>query len=299
MNMTFYQPTDDEIKAQISGIDEIDILGYGGYKVVYRVKIGGNYEALKLIFIPNPSSTGVAPEEKQEVINRTKREIQTLDKCSSKEIVKLGSVSPHDISIQGNIYIAYSEEYLNGENLRLIIERGEKPSESEIRTLMVSTLQAIRELWSFGIIHRDIKPENIILSTDPGRGFVLLDLGLAFSLSDTPLTHNTLAIPGTLRYLAPEMLIAGFRASLDFRSDIYSMAVTIYEYASSMHPLAKSKDDLIKTLSRIAKESPVPLKKYRSDIDEPLAKIIDQMMKKIPALRPSNINRLLSQLEGK
>lgn len=103
--------------------------------------------------------------------------------------------------------------------------------------------------------------------------------------------------PGTYRYLAPEMLQPGFRESLDFRSDIYSAALTIYEYAAGQHPLAKSKDDLIATLSRIVRESPKSLGEYRADLSPFFISTIDQMLKKIPALRPSNINMLINKLE--
>jgi serine/threonine protein kinase len=127
----------------------------------------------------------------------------------------------------------------------------------------------------------------------------VLDLGIAFSVADTPLTFDASQRlpPGTYRYLAPEMLQPGFRDSIDFRSDIYTAAMTVYEYAAGLHPLAKNKDDLIATLSRIVRESPKSLGEYRADLTPFLIGTVDQMLKKIPALRPSNINMLIDKLE--
>jgi hypothetical protein len=93
------------------------------------------------------------------------------------------------------------------------------------------------------------------------------------------------------------MLQPGFRDSIDFRSDIYTAAMTVYEYAAGLHPLAKNKDDLIATLSRIVRESPKSLGEYRADLTPFLIGTVDQMLKKIPALRPSNINMLIDKLE--
>jgi serine/threonine protein kinase len=131
------------------------------------------------------------------------------------------------------------------------------------------------------------------------RRYVLLDLGIAYSVVDTPLTFDAShrMPPGTFRYLAPEMLQIGFRDSIDFRSDLYTAALTVYEYAAGLHPLAKDKDDLIATLSRIARESPKSLGEHRPDLSTFLISTVDQMLKKIPALRPSNINMLIDKLE--
>lgn len=299
--MKLEPPNAEEIKAKFPQFKEVFFLNAGGFKAVYQVVTGKGSEAFKIVHVPETS--GIEPEISNEIrkesLGRITREIKILNDCKAPEIVKLGSIQPNQVILSNHEYVAYSEEFLDGNTLRELIKQSVKPSEDDLRSLFISLLKAIRELWSLNVIHRDIKPDNVMNLKCKDRRYVLLDLGIAFSLSDTPLTFNAedRLPPGTYRYLAPEMLQPGFRESLDFRSDIYSAALTIYEYAAGQHPLAKNKDDLIATLSRIVSEPPKSLGEYRADISPFFIRTIDQMLKKIPALRPSNINVLINQLE--
>jgi hypothetical protein len=55
---------------------------------------------------------------------------------------------------------------------------------------------------------------------------------------------------------------------------------------------------LIQTLSRIAQQAPRALKSERPDFSDGFCRIIDQMLKKKPALRPANLDRLLHSIEN-
>lgn len=301
--MNFEPPKAEEIKTAFPQFQEVLFLNAGGFKAVYKAVENGITEAFKIVHIPEVS--GVDPEVGKEIrkesLGRIAREIKILNSCKSPEIVKLGSLQPVPAVIAGREYIAYSEEFLDGVTLRELMRRAIKPSEKDLRSLFLSLLKAIRELWSFNVIHRDIKPDNVMKLNHKDRSYVLLDLGIAYSAVGTPLTFDAShrLPPGTYRYLAPEMLQPGFREAIDFRSDIYTAAMTIYEYAAGQHPLAKNKDDLITTLSRIVRESAPSLRAFRPDLSSTITGTVDQMLKKIPALRPSNINMLIKQLEEK
>ena len=65
-------------------------------------------------------------------------------------------------------------------------------------------------------------------------------------------------IPGTLYYLAPEMLRRGFRQNIDYRADLYAIALTAYEYSSGINPFRRG-DAVYTTMTRIAKDKPEPL----------------------------------------
>jgi len=166
-----------------------------------------------------------------------------------------------------------------------------------VAELGVCLLKAVLELASMNVIHRDIKPDNIIRTKDPMRPYVLLDLGIAFRIGGTGITRNSARIPGTLYYIAPEMLDQGFRQNLDYRADLYTIALTLYEFASGDNPFAHRGDPQFTTLYRIKTQRPKPLWDLRSDLPAELCSVIDQLMRKLPALRPANFDQLIREME--
>ena len=86
-----------------------------------------------------------------------------------------------------------------------------------------------------------------------------------------------------------------FRGNLDFRTDLYTIALTVFEYAAGQHPIAHDSDDPIRTVSRALHESPKPLQNFRPDFTPEFCKLVDQLLKKKPALRPANLDALIEQ----
>jgi len=298
--MTFTPPTNDKILAAFPELTDLQEFACGGFKVVFTATVASGCEIFKLVCLP---VIGKSESEKQayrrESLGRIRREVELLGKCRRAELVKLGTVAPKLTTIDGVEYVGYSEEFLNGDNLgKLLHARGQKPTEREARRLMLSLLRAIDELWVVHrTIHRDIKPENVIKLSDTNRPFVLLDLGIAYGLLDTGLTCDGGA-PCTPRYLAPEMTRPDFRRNLDYRSDLYTAALTVFEYSAQIHPLAKTQDDLIQTISRALHQVPRRLSSERPDFSEPFCALIDQMLKKKPQLRPSDLTGLIADMEA-
>ncbi len=290
------------LRTAIPDITEISLLNKGGFKVVYKAKIKGKWEALKLIKIPSFPNR---QSEEQEIIQREMRsrifrEIGILETINIPELVKLGSINKMEKVIDNREIIIYSEELISGSDLWQIIKsNNKKPGEKEICILFITLLKAIKTLWSKGYIHRDIKPANVMKTADPKRPFILMVLGIAFSIQDTALTFNAAdrLPPATFRYIDPEMLNPSFRDSIDFRSDLYTAAMTVYEYASFSHPLARNSDDLVTTFSRALKQPPKKLSEQRKDLSPVLCTFVDQMLKKKRALRPANLDTVLSKLE--
>lgn len=149
-----------------------------------------------------------------------------------------------------------------------------------------------------GVVHRDIKPDNVMKTNLVDRPHVLLDLGIAFHVGGTPITQDAGRIPGTPYYLAPEMLDAGFRQNLDHRADLYTIGLTLYEFATGVNPFKDASPPKFTTLYRIKTLQPKPLQECRPDLPPDFCALVDQLMKKIPALRPAHIPTLLKRLEG-
>ena len=74
--------------------------------------------------------------------------------------------------------------------------------------------------------------------------------------------------------------------------------MTVYEYAAHTHPLARSADDLMTTISRALRQAPTPLQGHRPDLPAEFCSLVDAMLKKKPALRPANLDLLVQKLEG-
>ena len=284
-----------DVKEAVFEAKDLAEIDSGGFKIVYKGLVNEKIEAVKLVQIPSDESDETIREEN---LRRIFREINILGKCESPYLVKLGSISPRRCEIGGKEYVLYSEEYIPGTSLRKMILENYRPTREEIGTLGICLLKAIRELVRINVIHRDIKPDNIIQTKSTQRPYVLLDLGIAFQIGGTRLTQDSTRIPGTLYYIAPEMLEQGFRQNMDYRSDIYTIALTLYEFASGDNPFAHRGDPQFTTLYRIKTEKPRPLGELRDDLPIPLCKLIDQMIRKIPALRPANLEQLIMQMEG-
>lgn len=279
------KPAIDKLLEFLPGVQDLIQIDEGGFKTVYKTSINGKAEVLKVAFIPtDPNDESVYDENK----NRLLREIRILGSSDIQELVHLGTMAFKEFSIDDFSYIIYSEEYLDGESIRKLISNGYTPSVNELAQLGLVCMTAIQYLWdTHSTIHRDIKPGNVIKTSNPNRPFVLLDLGVAYVVGGTPLTHNPSMIPGTRYYLAPEMFENDFRGSIDFRSDLYGVALLLYEFASKINPFYEPEDQIHQTVFRIYSTTPKPLKTLRSDLPDEFCNLIDALLRKKPALRPN------------
>ncbi|MGI9089112.1 MAG: serine/threonine protein kinase [Chthoniobacterales bacterium] len=269
-------------------------IGHGGFKTVFKGEIDGVPEVLKVISIPGADGSDEQQRFRDECFARVRREYGILARCESLFLVKLASVPLQEHEINDDFFSIYSEEFLDGPDLwKLIRAKSSLPNEQEAKLLMRCLVIAIKEIWSMRFIHRDIKPANVIKLNDSNRPFVLIDLGIAFGLLETGLTIQ--GIPCTARYLAPEMGNPNFRGNLDFRTDLYTIALTVFEYAAGQHPIARDSDDPIRTVTRALHESPKPLQQFRPDFTAEFCKLVDQLLKKKPTLRPANLDALIEQ----
>ncbi len=98
--------------------------------------------------------------------------------------------------------------------------------------LMADVADGLSHAHSRGVIHRDVKPQNLLLSS-AGRIFIT-DFGLSL-LTDEPHFTITGELMGTPAYLSPEQ-VRGDARSVDHRTDIYSLGVTLYELLTGRRP---------------------------------------------------------------
>ncbi|MBC8290160.1 MAG: ankyrin repeat domain-containing protein, partial [Planctomycetes bacterium] len=133
----------------------------------------------------------------------------------------------------GTLYF-FVMEYVDGANLRQLIEAGELAPETAIG-IVPQLCEALQFAHDQGVVHRDIKPENILVDS---RGQVkIADFGLARLTESSPRDFTltgTHQVMGTPRYMAPEQM-EGSR-DVDHRADIYSLGVVFYEMLTGQVP---------------------------------------------------------------
>ena len=128
-------------------------------------------------------------------------------------------------------------EYVDGYNLRNILENKKVLTPLEAIKYLKPILRGLSQAHQAGIVHHDIKPENILISN---QGQVkIADFGLAVEvLNPVSLVHDADEILGSANYLAPEQIeTTNQETSLgDLRSDLYSCGLIFYEMLSGTQP---------------------------------------------------------------
>ena len=286
--MNFTVPSPEEIQVALELSELPTYIDKGGFKAVYRMETSFGAEAIKAVYVPPAGDEG-EDSVRAQLIARAEREIETLRHCNSPVLVGLGSLEPTLHTIDEEDYLIYSEELLPGQAIDSWARKDPRPTFEELLGVFRSLIDLIRTLSKEGILHRDIKPANIMATGLPERPYVVLDLGIAFKMHGTELTQGG-SPPGTLRYMAPELLKPDYKDVMDFRCDLYAAGLTIYVVASGTHPFAPMPEHEHATFYRIFNEHPQPLSKLRPDLPPAFCAIIDRCMRKKPALRYAKLN---------
>ena len=162
----------------------------------------------------------------QDRINHWLHEAEIVSQLDHDNIVKI-----HDAELQGdNAYIAM--DYISGYSMSLRLRKREYLTVGECIRISKAMLRALTVAHGLGVIHGDIKPANIMYDS-VNDTYILTDFGAAYS--DRRKRHNEKVIVGTPAYMSPEQLEG---KKLDGRSDLFSLAVTLYHLLTGYQPFA-------------------------------------------------------------
>ncbi len=240
----------------------VERLGAGGMGTVYRAMDTRLQRevALKEIY---GADTG-----------RVLREAKAAARLNHPSIVTL-----YEFGARGDMAILVSE-LAHGDSLDALARLGEI-TDREVAWTGVEVCGALAHAHERGVIHRDVKPQNIVvdLSLDPPHA-KLMDFGIAAIAGEAPLTA-TGQVVGTLAYMSPEQA-EGLEAG--GASDVYSLALTLYECWSGENPAAGRTPA---ATARLIGSELRSLRAVRPDLPELLVEIIDDCLSSDPADRPS------------
>ena len=191
----------------IAGRYELEeLVGAGGMSSVYRAhdRLLERDVAMKVLH-EQYTADG-------EYVERFRREARAVAQLSHPNIVTVIDRGEQD----GRQYIVF--EYVDGENLKALVDRVGPLPEGEAIELALQVARALGFAHDQGLVHRDVKPQNVLL--DDGGGAKVTDFGIARSLGVQAGLTQTGTVMGTSDYIAPEQA-RGSR--VDAQSDVYSL----------------------------------------------------------------------------
>lgn len=200
-------------------------------------------------------------------LDRLVREAQACASLQHPNIVTVYEAG----KIDGAVYMVM--EYLEGEDLAQVLNRGALNFEERIRVLM-QILDALEHAHSKGVVHRDIKPSNIRMLAN-GQ-IKLVDFGLARVAKAETLTATGMVM-GTPHYASPEQLRG---ESIDRRTDIYSTGTMAYEMCSGRRPFEGENNSLTTIILKVVSEPPPPMNVPWSRSFPEIEKIVNRAMAK-------------------
>jgi serine/threonine-protein kinase len=165
-------------------------------------------------------------------------------------------------------------EFLEGESLGARLEREGTLSLGQTAAIVARVAAALRAAHAAGVIHRDLKPDNVFLAVEPS-GVVdvrVLDFGIAKQY-DLPI--ETLTVTGTLvgtpQYMSPEQ--AGGEQGVDARTDVWSIAVILFESLTGTTPVTG--DNYGQLLTRLIRNDVLSLSSLRSDLPTEILSLVE------------------------
>jgi serine/threonine protein kinase len=212
----------------------VGAIGGGAFKQSFRAKAADGAEfALKILT--------------RGTLDRLDREIEAMQRCKHPGIG--GLVAVERMRIPAGEILYFIEQFQPGGTLTDELKNGAM-TVPRVREIGKALSEALQYLDSLGLVHRDLKPDNIVLNAAGSP--VIIDFGVVRDLGDESLTKTHLARgPGTPLFAPPEQL-NNRKQLIDWRSDQFSLGVTLSYCAFGMHPYAEPGDPDNAVVDRVA-----------------------------------------------
>jgi eukaryotic-like serine/threonine-protein kinase len=278
------------IGSQINQYKILSLLGEGGMGAVYLAHDTTLERKVALKVLP-----GEFAEDKIR-LNRFFQEAKAASALNHPNILTVHEIGKFD---REHFIVT---EFINGRTLKNYL-REEKPALGKVLETAAQIASALAAAHDARIVHRDIKPDNVMVRND---GIVkVLDFGIAKltaagDAADIDTEAKTLAratittpgmIIGTPNYMSPEQARG---QKIDFRSDIFSFGVVLYEMICGQPPFAGASS--MDVIGSILKDEPAPLGEHLPEISRDLERLVAKALRKDRDERYQHIKDLLIDL---
>ncbi len=220
-------------------------------------------------------------------LTRYRNEYELLRSLDCRGVVKAYDLLRHDG------HVALVLEHLPGASLRAWIESAPDAPLRERLAIAIQLAEIVGAVHAANVIHKDVSSHNVVYHADTGR-CTLIDFGIATRLrSEESKFKAPSALEGTLAYIAPEQT-GRMNRSLDYRADLYSLGVTLYELFTGALP-HESGDQLEMVHFHIAGK-PLPPCDRHARVPEMLSDIVLKLLQKEPEDRYQSAAGLVTDL---
>lgn len=261
-------------------------IGTGGMAVVYKAYDKHLQRSVAIKVLHDHLAQQPAFRE------RFEREARIIAGLNHPNIVQIYDFTSHDAD--GHAMYCMMMPYIGGESLVDELERlsiqNKRMSLSRVRHIILDLCAALTYAHERDMVHRDVKPANVLFD-DNGRA-ILTDFGIARLVATSHLTQEG-TILGTPAYMSPEQATGEL---VDLRSDLYSVAVILYELLAGQAPYTgdSGASVLVKHI-----QEPVPLISPLLSTPNPsLDAFMERALAKQPADRFQSASEMLGAFEN-
>ncbi|WP_205873501.1 serine/threonine-protein kinase PknD [Mycobacterium camsae] len=195
----------------------IELMGRGGMGEVWRAYDADTDRVVALKILPSAVSTDEVFQQ------RFRREAHATARLNSPHLIPIHTYG----EINGRLYV--DMRLIEGHDLQAVLNQGPLPPARAV-SIIDQVAKGLHAAHRERLLHRDVKPSNVLLDHDDFA--YLIDFGIARAADDLSLTATGNFI-GTYHYMAPERFTT---ATVDSRSDIYSLACVLYECLTAQSP---------------------------------------------------------------
>ena len=219
-------------------------------------------------------------------LTRYKQEYEITCNLESEGIIKV-------YDLQNDNYLTMILEDFGGESLRNLLSQ-RKLNLLECLEIACQITDSLGQIHAAQVIHKDINPGNIVFNPVT-KQLKIIDFGISTRLgSEHTVLSSPNALEGTLAYISPEQT-GRMNRSLDYRTDFYSLGVTLYELFT--HELPFTTDDAMELIHCHLAKEPISPHEFNPKIPRMVSEIIMKLMAKTAEERYQSVWGIKADLE--